>query len=74
MGKSIEDPAGIETDVFYEVWSQQPRGNWKNGGKVFRSKRAARDHLREERYASDYTKGLKWRVYRVRRALNRERM
>jgi len=74
MGKSIEDPAGIETDVFYEVWSQQPRGNWKNVGKVFRSRRAARDHLREMRDESDYAKSLKWRVYRVRKALNRERM
>ena len=69
------DPAGIEVVLFYEVWNQQPDGGWVNNSKkVFTSKREAKAYLREMRDESAYTKSLKWRVYRVRKALNRERM
>lgn len=72
MSRGIADPEGFTTSTTYEVWWQQPAGNWRKIGRTFRTKREAEAAKREARNESSYTKKLKWRVYRVRKAINRE--
>ena len=72
MAKKVMDPGMAQHAVSYEIWGRRSgEAHWKRYARA-RTKEGAEEVLVEEREMSDVTRGMEWRLYKVRVGTTRE--